>query len=940
MRSLLKTTTVFAILVLCAGCPWFALRFTNADVGGGGGLFNGGIFGMAPAGMSDAEGMGGGEEQVVREVVEPDVIRRDGSTLYVLNQYRGLTLVDLDEEKILSQVATYGYPRDLYVVGDRAYVLVGYAYDYTIENNMVTYTIGSRVYVIDVSDPADATILKEFTLEGDFVDSRLVGDVLYAVCANFEWYWDEPVGVAEAVSSRPGKATVTKEQTSSSWVTSINVADPENIHQVDEESLEGLGDVIQATDFAIFVAGFNWEDDTTRITYVDISDPAGAITVRGAIEIPGYVADRFKMDAYEGVLRVVSSEWNWETGATVHITTIDLANPDELTKLGQTVLEDATGESLFATRFDGPRGYIVTFFIVDPLFVVDFSDPANPAVSGQLEVPGWSTHIEPQGDRLIALGVDDTEGRRVCVSLFDVSDTSDPQLLERVSFGEGWSWSSAYDDVKAFAVFEDMLLVPFSGWSSSFGGYDRLQFISYTQDDLEAQGYVDLDGHIRRSFEYNGNYYGVTDEQLATIDAADPAEPTVVNRLTLAEYVADYLELSPTVAVEIITQYDSGKTVLRTVDLAGAKGDPLGSIELAIGGLTDAYVYGESIVLVSTEWDKVAETDFYVVLLVDCSTPAEPELSASIKVGVRPYWGGWYWWDYGYGDILPGVDGIGLEQKASHKQIAPRWNLQGTAFLLGDTLALRCTADHFDTTFGEVPEAYEGLALVDLVAQEVSGTIGFAYESVSSLDAAGGKLYLGTTEYAGSTLFRPLCAYYLREIDVSGPTVGEAVNVPGAYVQYHPGNDILTVRDDQWRLDWSVTTVLRTASWNGSGPIELADKFDLPEDSGNMLARGAKIYVDGYDEDGSYVSVISVSEQGDLSLMAERRLSDKWADVLDAHGSKVYVTIGSAIACYDVDDSEAAPQLVQMMGSPLSVRFGTESAYVPLGYSGVAILPL
>ena len=84
-------------------------------------------------------------------------------------------------------------------------------------------------------------------------------------------------------------------------------------------------------------------------------------------------------------------------------------------------------------------------------------------------MPGWSTHIEPQGDRLIALGVDDTDGRRVSVSLFDVTDPANPGLIDRESFGEDWAWSSAYDDVKAFTVLEDTLIVPFSGYSSESG---------------------------------------------------------------------------------------------------------------------------------------------------------------------------------------------------------------------------------------------------------------------------------------------------------------------------------------------------------------------------------------------------------------------------------------------------------------------------------------
>ena len=81
-----------------------------------------------------------------RELVEPDVIRQHDGLLYVLNQYRGLTIVDLETEQLLSQTPTFGYPRDLYLVGDRAYVLVSYACNITADDGFIVVSYGSKVY--------------------------------------------------------------------------------------------------------------------------------------------------------------------------------------------------------------------------------------------------------------------------------------------------------------------------------------------------------------------------------------------------------------------------------------------------------------------------------------------------------------------------------------------------------------------------------------------------------------------------------------------------------------------------------------------------------------------------------------------------------------------------------------------------------------------------
>ena len=61
--------------------------------------------------------------------------------------------------------------------------------------------------------------------------------------------------------------------------------------------------------------------------------------------------------------------------------------------------------SVRATRYDGDRVYVVTAIRMDPLWIVDNANPARPQLVSHLEVPGWSTYIEPLGDRLVTVGV-------------------------------------------------------------------------------------------------------------------------------------------------------------------------------------------------------------------------------------------------------------------------------------------------------------------------------------------------------------------------------------------------------------------------------------------------------------------------------------------------------------------------------------------------------
>ncbi len=957
MRVAVGFFTLFCLGLLCTGCPTPGdFRFTNADTSTGGLL--GGILAYATGATEDTQGAATNETS--REVVEPDVIRRDGSMLYILNQYRGLTLVDLDTGKVAAQVPTYGYPRDLYIAGNHAYVLVGYASSYRAEGNLIVSDVASRLYAVDLSDLTHPAV-HQFDLNGDLVDSRLVGDVLYAVCAEYQYY---TTGVA-----------VAKEQTSSSWVTSVNIANETDIHKVDEVSLDGFGSVIQATNSAIFVAAPDWSRNKTAITYVDISDPNGAIAVAGSIEVDGYVPDQYKMDAYQGVLRVVSNDWNWNwnRGRKNIVTTISLADPMHLEKLGEVELVDAAGESLFATRFDGPRAYVVTFLVKDPLFVIDLSDPVHPTVAGKLEVPGWSTHIEPQGNRLIALGVDDTAGRRVCVTMFDVTDPAHPtQVGDRVTFGDDWSWSSAYYDVKAFTVLDDVLIVPFSGWTSN-GGYERLQFIGYGNDGLTAGGYVDVTGSVLRSFEYEPKYYGVTSEQLVTIDGSDLAHPVVEKTLTLAEYVNDYFKLSETADAAVIANTSSGKTLVRTLD--AVNDSPMGEAAVDIGSLAKAYAYGQSVVLVGTYWDSSTYAASYRVAKVDCSNPETPVASAVLPVDVTPFWSYWYGYYDSYG-AMPMVaeasdagntspDSAGSSgTKMAYAYWWPWWTPQNTTFLVGDVLALRCSSESFDTVFGGgVP--YQGLALVNLPDLEWTSTAGLGFSEIVSMDAAGNKLYIGTQEYAGMDLLRPVCANYLRGFNPAALTMGPAVNVPGTFVQYDPAKGLLVVRDNQWDGLWNYSSSLRSLRWNGGAQIDPLDKVALPDNVGVILGRGSRIYCDahtgGYvipmaeaasagstsggtvssakaDNSGYRIYAITLDDDGGLQAGDGVLVTKDWGNLLDASGATALVTVGNVIATYDFSGEGALEGFYETMGYPLSVHFTDSAAYVPLGYTGFAKL--
>lgn len=94
-------------------------------------------------------------------------------------------------------------------------------------------------------------------------------------------------------------------------------------------------------------------------------------------------------------------------------------------------------ERVYAVRFVGDKGYVVTFRRVDPFHVLDLSEPTDPELQGTLKLPGFSSYLHPlPGDRVLGIGEEDG---RVKTVIFDVSDPTNPTVEESEVLSAGWS---------------------------------------------------------------------------------------------------------------------------------------------------------------------------------------------------------------------------------------------------------------------------------------------------------------------------------------------------------------------------------------------------------------------------------------------------------------------------------------------------------------------
>ena len=189
---------------------------------------------------------------------------------------------------------------------------------------------------------------------------------------------------------------------------------------------------------------------TTVIHAFDLSPADGAAYLASG-SVDGTLLNQFAMSEFNGDLRVATTSSDAGFGGTLE------SQVRVLRRNGRSLAEVATlgglgrNERIYAVRFVGDIGFVVTFRQTDPLYVIDLRDPLTPRLAGQLKINGFSSYLQPIGDgQMLGIGQDATStGQRLGtqISLFDVRDLNNPQQLATLTIG---SQSEAEYDHHAF----------------------------------------------------------------------------------------------------------------------------------------------------------------------------------------------------------------------------------------------------------------------------------------------------------------------------------------------------------------------------------------------------------------------------------------------------------------------------------------------------------
>lgn len=574
----------------------------------------------------------------VQGVDEADFIKSDGKYIYVISG-KNVTIVDAypaQEAKIVSQIAfENSTPSQIFISGD-VLVVFGQIHSYydgpvykgiAVDSAMPYYRSSKTfVNIYDISDRSSPFLSRNYTIDGNYYNSRMIGDYAYLItnqyvydyddtfipeaayrcssgdrCFNV-WYFDNPDNSHQFTIISSINLRETAEPESKVFLmgyTQNLFVSQENIYVVyskylsiydfferiadalspimpgsvqakiaeiksstvfsSYEKMSAMGRIIQNyTETLGAEERLNFQkqvEDKYQKVYEDISKEMektvihkisisnGAIEYKVQGEVPGYTLNQFSMDEFEGNLRIATTTGSWQSTSKNHVYILD----SDLKMTGK--VEDlAPGERIYSVRFMGTRAYMVTFRQIDPLYVIDMSNPTNPAVMGFLKIPGVSDYLHPYDEsHLIGVGRDASEEGRIKgmkISLFDVSDVQNPTEISKYFIGKQGTYSEALNDHKAFLFSREknLLAIPVSEttdekhWNTWQGAYVFsiniengfvLKGKVTHMNETELSGseyYYDYTSQIRRSLYMDDVLYTVSQRMIKANSLTDMSE--------------------------------------------------------------------------------------------------------------------------------------------------------------------------------------------------------------------------------------------------------------------------------------------------------------------------------------------------------------------------------------------------------------------------------
>ena len=447
----------------------------------------------------------------VENVDEADIVKVESNYIYYIAEDK-IVIINAEKPEKAEKVSEINYeeegfyPNELYVKNNKL-VVIGAYHDAVSETFKTIDEAYDRIYIrdnkteiiiYDIAEKTNPKQIRKIEMDGNYISSRMINENLYlATTQNIYGYGiarNQMKDLNENDYKPKYKDTIISDEEKCINYDKIYYFDEiedmnylilagmniENNEEVDVQTFLGGGSDIYASEKNLYIGKntikydklYRETESITQILKFELSN--GKIKYKAEAKVKGYINNQFSMDENNGYFRIATTSNIEEDKKYTTINNMYVLN-ENMEEVGK-IEGLAKGEEIYSVRYVGNKGYMVTFKQVDPLFVIDLTNPQNPQVLGQLKIPGYSTYLHPYDDtHIIGFGYN-TEQKETSVrtnglkmAMFDITDVSNPKELFKIDIGKNNTSSRLTYNHKALLYSKEKNIIGFPLTTYEYG---------------------------------------------------------------------------------------------------------------------------------------------------------------------------------------------------------------------------------------------------------------------------------------------------------------------------------------------------------------------------------------------------------------------------------------------------------------------------------------
>lgn len=528
----------------------------------------------------------------VTGVDEADIIKNDGSYIYMIKDktiriIKGFPYEDLAQVYEISFKNPDFTPTQLYVDGNTM-VVIG---DEPSGSEIIQYPDGSgsrryfferdkftRLCIFNISNRMDVEEERTLRFEARYVQSRKVNDTLYIIMNEdppfnlldkddldyrnlLPSFYDSTIHANDEgeticdcsdIAYLPG-------YTEPTYLAVVGIPLNDKEKPIGRLLILGKSEDVYATTENLYVTSTSYIDegfpeastenpeieipsvyqDTPSTMVYKFTFDGVSINFKGNAKIPGQIKGRFGLNEYDDHFRIITTS-EMPLSNNVYIF-------DERMKLTGLFEGIAPNEEIKSIRFMGDKCFTVTSSEVAPFSVISLSDPSGPELIGELNALADSEYLHPYDEtHIIGFGrKEDINNIKlgIEISLYDMTDATNPTLLDYEYIGAHKTYSEILDNSKAllFSKTKNIMAFPIAVSRHTGGSFNNVEYIfqgayifqideSGIEEKAEITHYETLssdypssslspeEDSIKRIIYIGDHYYTISDSMIKAID--------------------------------------------------------------------------------------------------------------------------------------------------------------------------------------------------------------------------------------------------------------------------------------------------------------------------------------------------------------------------------------------------------------------------------------